>query len=420
MRKGSLLIMVILILFVVLLFITASILAVHGLNNLQKNENIEIKEQNAIRSLINEFNELSMFGDIRGNIRGDISININNEIANGNIKYKSFNNNDKKYLILESKIINNKGKAINNKISYKQVPEFTYTHLVMNPEEELGNEKVLEKCNGIIRANKENNSFKNIIGNVVKESGGMNVYMQDIDVNDYSYLAKKDKLYLENNSDISLFFNDNNKVFIYPLYKELEINKDCIIAIKNHGHKVRLIGNNENNLYIDIKTSNYITFVTDSPIYIESNILGDFMFISTFKDTDTEAAFNFDINNYIDHVLKSEEVMNNKINYDEIDMLEINFIHLGSVFIATQGSFGFLKNTYVSNGYNPEIMDQYEIVGSLIEYNSNYKLKNFNTNDGINPQLIIDFDKRLIGDDQFLFKSPPVAKDILTFDMKYF
>jgi len=247
--------------------------------------------------------------------------------------------------------------------------------------------------------------------------------MQDINVDDYSYLAKKDNLYLENDSDISLFFKGNDKISVYPLNKELDINKNCVIAIKNHGCKIRLIGNNENDIYSDIQTVGYITFVTDSPIYIESNIFGDFMFISTFKDTNTEAAFNFDINNYIDHMLKPDGFLDiNSKYYGEVDknVLQINPINLGATFIATQGSFGFLENTYISDGYNSGIMDQYIISGSLIEYNSNYKLKNFNKNDGANPQLIINFNKQIIEEDRFLFLSPPVAKDILTFDLKYF
>ena len=160
-RKGSLLIMVLLILFVAILFASASIYSVVALNNLYKNENEVMKENIAITSLINEWDNITVLGDKMSNERRDYSNSFNGEIALGKTKFDYLNKNSKirKYLIFEAKVEDTNERKSNEKIAYKPVPLFNYSHFVINPDEELGNANIIEENYGIVRANKENNNF---------------------------------------------------------------------------------------------------------------------------------------------------------------------------------------------------------------------------------------------------------------------
>lgn len=430
-KQGSLLIMVILILFVVLTFITATAWSIVCLNNLQKNENIIIKENIAISSLQNIFDNISMYGDKKSNLRGLLNVTINNETAYGNISFDYINSEskDRKYLILDSMIIDTKGKNKIHKKVFKPVPLFTYSHFVINPNENLGDKKVTEECYGIIRANKIDNDFINISGDALKDCGKPYIYMQDININNYQNIG--DSILIDKTAmsqDISLLFYDNDTILIYPFMDIYKISGNCMIIVKNKGYKVRIMGVNYNtNLYSDIKINNNITFITDSPIFIESDIYNDnndFLFISTFKDTNTETAINMDINKYIEHkfIPDGYNIDTNSFYYGVAEKY-VN-VKLKSIFFAPNGSFGFIEKTY--NGgfdYNPNVHHIYYIYGGIIEYNVNYPMKKFEILPSPYINLICRRNDEFLNinsSSEFNFISPPISKNIFSFHAKYF
>ena len=424
-KKGSLLIMVILILFVTLTFITAAVWSVTCLNNLQKNENIIIKENMAMSSLNNTFDNISMYGDKKANLRGPLNIIMNGETAYGDITFDYLNSEakDKKYLILDAKITDTKGKATIRKKVFKPVPLFNYSHFVINPDESLGDNNVREECTGIIRANKVDNTFTNISGSAIKDKGKPFIYMQDINIDRYKDIAD---IKIDKSQDIALLFDYNDNIIVYPFMETYKIHDNSLIVVNNSKYKVRIIGVN-NDLYTDININYNITFITDSPIYIESNINSDnydFIFVSTFKDTDIETAFNMDINKYIEHKFIPD---GNNIDINSLYYgigTGYNEIKLKSIFFAPNGSFGFLENTYDGGVYyNPDIYHMYRIIGGIIEYNSNYKMKKFETLPLPYIHLTCERNEKLLNiksDKEFGFIAPPLAKNIFAFNFKYF
>lgn len=433
-NQGSILIIVLLILCVSLLFITATILNLNNLNKIQSNENVYIKEKLSIDSCINLFNNLSLYGNEKGNLRGPINISINNEKVFGTISfdYLKYNSKEMKHLILNAEVDDTNGKAKVQKIAIRPVPTFNYSHFVIDVNDELGDAHVREECIGLIRANNPNNLFTNIVGSATKLKGKPYIYMQDIDINSYSYLAKYDGLYLDyssNPTDMNIFFYDNNKIFIEPHSIIYNITKHSVIVIKNGNCRVNLIGMDSNNNYSSIKTQFNITFVTNSPIFIESDIYSknDFIFISTFKDNNIYSAINMDINKYIEHkfIPNGVDINTSNIYYDLYKnyYLKENRIYLKSIFIATNGSFGFQSNTY--NGgehYNYNVFNTYYIMGGIIEYRSNYEMKQFEDIPISYNHIVCQRNDTYLNfpsDIALPFIAPPVAENLFSFS-KYF
>ena len=121
-QSGALLIMTILILFVVILFISAAIYSVVCLNRLQMNENIVIRENIAVNSLISQFDYLSLYGDDKANLRGNLNIILNEESASGKVTFDSLG--ELKYLICEAQVDDQKDKKQIKKTAFKPVPLF--------------------------------------------------------------------------------------------------------------------------------------------------------------------------------------------------------------------------------------------------------------------------------------------------------
>lgn len=436
-RSGSLLIMVLLILFVAILFASASIYSVVALNNIYKNENEIIKEDIAVTSLINEWDNITMFGDKMSNERRDYSNSFNGEIASGKTKFDHLNKNAtlRKYLIFEAKVEDTNERNINEKIAYKPVPLFNYSHFVINPEEELGNPSIIEENYGIVRANKENNSFININGNCIKDSGKPYIYMQNIDIDKYGLLSENygfdfDMSYL--NTPINIYFYKNNTFRVLPTNNTYNIKENSIICFRNNNLPIRIVGIDETtNLYSSIQLNFNITFVTDSPIFLESDIINPekLLMISTAKDNSNFTAINFDINKYIDHKLYPDTLNFdiNSIYYgipDGItDIDEINTVMLNGIFFTPDGSFGILENVYSSDSYNSDCKNRYWINGGLIEYNVNYPMKKFETLPNNISNILLQRNDNLLNinsHDEFPFIAPPISKNIFIFNKKYF
>jgi hypothetical protein len=435
-RKGSLLIMVLLILFVAILFASASIYSVVALNNLYKNENEVMKENIAITSLINEWDNITVLGDKMSNERRDYSNSFNGEIALGKTKFDYLNKNSKirKYLIFEAKVEDTNERKSNEKIAYKPVPLFNYSHFVINPDEELGNANIIEENYGIVRANKENNNFTNITGNCIKDSGKPYIYMQNVDVEKYALLAENygfdfNTSYL--NTTIDIYFYKNNTFRVLPENNIYNIKENAVICFRNNNLPIRIVGIDETtNLYSSIQLNFNITFVSDSPIFLESDIinLDKLLMISTAKD-DVFPAISFNINKYIDHKLYPDKI---NIDLSSIycgtangitDFDEINTVILNGIFFTPNGSFGILENTYSDASYNNDCKNNYWIRGGIIEYNVNYPLKKFEILPSNITNILIQRSDNLLNInsyDEIDFIAPPISKNIFIFNKKYF
>lgn len=433
-QQGSLLIMTLLILFISLIFVTAIVWSVTCLNNLQKNENISIKENISVKSLVNNFDNISINGDKKANLRGPFNILINGEASTGSISFDYLHDNAhiRKYLILDAIIADSKGKAAVHQKAFKPVPTFTYSHFVINPNSNLGDSRVREDCYGVIRANNENNDFTNVGGTAIQDTGKPYIYMQNINIDEYINMANNYGLYLDTtnlSSDVTLLFYDNGPILVKPSNNWVNINQNAVMVIKNNGNKVKIAGINSNNgFYKAIEFPHNLTIITDSPIFIESDIYSNnsSIIISTFEDTDTITAFNMDINQYIQHKFMPDDVNIDvsSIYYRTNGDNSYNNVYLKSIFIAPNGSFGFIKNTY--NGgpdYNTHIFNRYNVIGGVIEYNSNYDRKIF---DDVPSSLTHisyirdDSFYNIAPDGEFPFIAPPVAKNLFVFNSKYF
>lgn len=416
------LIMTILILFVAILFISATIGSIVCLNKLKMNENSMMKEDIAIFSLINCFDYTSMFGNKKGNLRGPMNLSINNENVIGHVYfgYLSPSLQFKKYLVLDSEIVDSNNRAKNNKKSFKPIPTFTYSHFIINPNDNLGNVNIREYCSGIIRSNKQNNVFTNIFGSAIQESGKPYIYMQDIFVDDYKGLANNYGFYISNSSDLILNFY-NNQLLINPVNFLYNLTDKYILAIKNNGYTIRMVGlDSAAQNYSKIQVDHNLMIITDSPVVIESDIQGNgsLMIVSTYKDNSNICSINMDIDAYIHHSLFPDSIHENinSIYYGNLPVY--NDIYLKSIFIATNGSFGFLEKTV-----NNHVLNRYNILGGLIEYNINYNMKHFDNITDPYYHLSIIRDETFLNisyNDEFPFISPPVSKNIFTFDSKYF
>ena len=430
------LIMVLLILFISLLFITAALWSVVSLNRLQSNENIVIKKNIAINSCINFFNYSALYGDSKSNLRGPISLLTNGESSSGVVSFGYLNSllKDRKYLILDVKVDSTDGKAPVTKKAFKPVPIFNYAHFVMNPDEEFGHSFIREECHGVVRANKQGNSFTNISGPALKDSGKPYIDMQDIDIDHYAHLAVRDGLYFDfaaGACDIDLFFYDNNKLVIYPYATVNYIDRNSVIAIKNGGYNINIFGVNSSTNTYDIINPNFnITFATDSPIVINSDIYSnnDFIFISTFHDSPSKTAFSMNIDKYIENkfIPNGTDIDTSSIYYDFSGVyaeLE-NVVYLKSIFVATNGSFGFRENTYSGGvNYNHNIFNTYHIIGGLIEYDINYSMKKFENIPSSYMHLICKRNElyfNTLPAEEFPFIAPPLSKNIFCFTSKYF
>lgn len=441
-KNGSMLIMVLLILFVAILFASASIYSVVALNNLYKNENEIMKEDIAIISLINEWDNIVLLGEKCSNERGKYTQDFNGEFVSGETKFDFLNENSKvrKYLIFDTKVDDTNERKNNKKIAYKPVPLFNYSHFVINPEEELGTPTVIETNYGIVRANKENNNFVNINGNYIKDSGKPYIYMQNIDIDKYSLLAENYGFNFDTghlNTEIDILFYKNNTFKILQTNIIYNISENSLICFKNNNLPIRIVGIDENtNLYSPVQLNFNITFISDSPIFLESDIINPnkLLVISTAKDN-IFAAINFDINKYIGHKLYPDNInvdvssiyygtTNNITEVNGIvDINEINTVVLNSIFFTPNGSFGILENTYIDNFYNSDCRNNYWINGGIIEYNVNYPLKKFEILPNNIFNITIQRSEYLFNTnkyDEFGFISPPISKNIFIFNKKYF
>jgi len=434
-QKGSMIVIVLLILLLALGLISAAIYSVALLGQSQSNNSTSEKEHMSIFSLVNTLDNQILTG-AKSNFRGDVNYVYNGKTSGGKAYIGQLTNNaDKTYLMLDMYMIDRGGKRPLYKKGFKPLPLFNYTHFVIDPADDLGDISVREEDNGIVRANKIDNLFTNMTGVATKENGQPYIMMQEIDISEY-----EDTVYnygipvISNNSDLSLYFANNQTLYVDPLGLSYPIAQNSLIVVKNNGNAVKLLGGtvpgNPGGRYGDIILNNSITLVTDSPVYLDAGVPGpqSMLIISTYSDANV-AAVNFDINQYIAYKLypyQDDPTLydTNSIFFGWVNAIRVNKIPLQAVIFTPNSTFGYIQKTYVDPFYNVNTANQLVITGGIIEQNSRYDLKQFDFNlPIIYPHLICQRDVSFLTvlDAQlFPFVNPPLAKNIFVFDSKYF
>lgn len=443
-KKGYSLIMVLLVLFVVIIFITLSFSALMASSSHYEQTSQKRAEVLMLESCINYLNDKILNNEEKANLRIDNAMwSLGNENISHSVYYDYFNETSaNKFMFLES-TISNKITGIDSKVlGIKPIPLLEYAHFVVNPNADYGYNIYLECVEGGIRTNNQDSSLNNIAYDSLQK-GKPHIFLQKINTDEYYEIAKK----LNSNLAIDAM-DDPQNIFISFQENQIKINNSVfdlenknLVVIKNGTEKnVYISGNrSENGMSIPniIGENISINLVTNSPIIITEEIScgnnSGLILYTTCPDLYDEneipigAAISFDTPKYVLKrlFLESGNLNNSSIFYGQADGVteedEINTVSIEAILCAENGSFGVIAKdkiydySYDLEGYNNDISNGIQVYGGIIEWDLNENLKNFDSLPGGYYNLFCMRNENfrdILSNEEFIFTALPTSSTL--------